>query len=218
MLGPGITGALPVTGTLAYVDLFSKRAFLLAPAILMAAGLTACKGSDGSAAGASPTTSSSPASTASQASVAATAASAQAAAGGSGGGEAAAKLPKPCSLIPADEASSTLGYPVSAIDSSAGNDPDQISCIYMHGSSPVMVVLIRAWTLDHFTADAAKEPGPPSKISGVGTSAYAGANDHGPVVMTWERGVSVAVSGVSPVTADQARSLAKVAVGQLDQG
>jgi hypothetical protein len=131
-------------------------------------------------------------------------------------GAAAPKLPAPCSLISAAEASASLGYAVTSLDSSADNDPDQISCLYLKGKDPVMVVLIRQWTLDHFAQDAAKEPGHPQPLGGVGTSAYQGANDKGPVVLTWERGVSVLLNGVSPVSADEVKFLAKVAVGQLD--
>ena len=51
-------------------------------------------------------------------------------------------------LISAGDASSSLGYAVTTIDSSADNDPDQISCTYLKGGKEVvMVVLIRQWTL-----------------------------------------------------------------------
>jgi hypothetical protein len=131
-------------------------------------------------------------------------------------GAAAAQLPPPCSLISAAEATASLGYAVTSIDSSADNDPDQISCMYLKGHDPVLVVLIRKWTLAHFTTDAAHEPGRPQPLAGVGTSAYTGSNEKGPIVFAWERGVSVAVNGVSPISADQVTFLAKVAVGQLD--
>jgi len=77
-----------------------------------------------------------------------------------------------------------------------------------------LVVLIRDWSLARFQADAAQEPGKPQPITGIGTAAYIGANETGPAVFTWERGVSVLVNGkFSP---DQVKFLAKVAVGQLD--
>lgn len=68
-----------------------------------------------------------------------------------------------------------------------------------------------------FNADAAREPVKPQPVSGIGTAAYVGANSKGPVVLVWERGVSVLVNGVSPVSADQVRFLVKVAVGELDK-
>lgn len=131
-------------------------------------------------------------------------------------GAAAERLPPPCSLIGAAEATASLGYAVTSLDSSADADPDQISCVYLEGDEPVLVVLIRRWTLAQFTADAAHEPGSPQPLADVGTSAYIGSNKKGPIVFAWERGVSVAVNGVSPISADQVTFLVKVAVGQLD--
>lgn len=132
-------------------------------------------------------------------------------------GAAAAKLPPPCSLISASEASATLGSGVTSLDSSAEDDPDQISCIYLSkANDPVMVVLIRRWSLAKFNADAAQEPGHPQPVSGVGTAAYAGATEKGPFFLLWERGVSVLVNGVHPISASQVEFLAKVAVGTLD--
>jgi hypothetical protein len=126
-------------------------------------------------------------------------------------------LPAPCSLISASEASASLGEALTSLDSSADNDPDQISCTYIKGgTTPVFDVLIRAWTLTKFTTDTAKEPGPPKALNGIGTAAYTGMLDEGPVVLVWERGVAITVYGPNPITVDQLEFLAKVAVGQLD--
>ncbi|HEY2795539.1 MAG TPA: hypothetical protein VGJ28_24470 [Micromonosporaceae bacterium] len=171
--------------------------------VIASVGLSACSSSGAAPAGGSGTTPT-------RATVGSTPATKAAS------GAAAAKLPPPCSLISAGDASSSLGYAVTSLDSSADNDPDQISCTYIKGSKVVMVVLIRQWTLAKFTADAAQEPGNPKPLSAVGTSAYLGGNDKGPVVLVWERGVAVVINGVSPIDADQVKFLAKVAVGQLD--
>lgn len=78
------------------------------------------------------------------------------------------------------------------------------------------MVLIRRWSLARFNADVAHEPGDPQPITGVGTKAFTAANEKGPVVLVWERGVSVLINGVHPISAPEVKFLAKVAVGQLD--
>lgn len=111
-------------------------------------------------------------------------------------------------------------------DSSAPGDPHQISCEYLHGSEIVLLVLLRSATLAQVKAAAAHEPGKPQPVSGIGTTAYAGTISdrtltgtisHRPVVLAWDRGVSVIVLGATSASVDQMQSLAKVAIGQLDK-
>lgn len=222
----GITEALPPLLTVGGMKL-TRTHIMLAAAALAVSLLAGCKDtstassaktSDLAAAtrsAAAVATQSSAGAQTSQPDTATPAASGTKASNTSAATGAAARLPAPCSLITAAEASASLGSSLTTIDSSADDDPDQISCSYLlNGNEPVLVVLIRDWSLARFQADAAQEPGKPQPITGIGTAAYIGANETGPAVFTWERGVSVLVNGkFSP---DQVKFLAKVAVGQLD--